>query len=111
MRRTELAEQFVNEFASKPLVREFVFLSSKFVKGRQTKELCDLLLVLRKQALLIQMKCQEDPDARKGDDLRDWVLKQQKVHCRRYREQSEQLRKETSGGQHSRRGRVDFAIR
>src|SRR2546430_8415797 len=60
MRRTEYSENFLGEFVSRPLVREFVFLSPQFQKGKPDKELCDLLLILRKQAMPIQMKCQED---------------------------------------------------
>ena len=74
MSRTKYAEDFVSEFSSRPLIGEFVFLSPEFRKGKNTKEVCDLIFILRNQALLIQMKCQEDPASRAGDELRNWVV-------------------------------------
>jgi hypothetical protein len=61
-------------FASRPFVVEFVFLGPEFMRGGSSKEVCDLIITHRKQALLVQMKCQEDPDSRSGSELTDFEL-------------------------------------
>lgn len=73
-RRTDWAEEFAERFASRPLVHECVFRSAKYLDGT-VKEVCDLLLVLRNEGIILQMKCQEDPLSRSGEKLERWVFK------------------------------------
>jgi hypothetical protein len=58
-RLAQRAEEFSYKVASQPLVDECVFRNPKRLGGVE-KEVCDLLVVLRKQAIVVQMKCQKD---------------------------------------------------
>ena len=108
MRRTEYSEDFFDDFASHPLLREFVFSSPQFQKGAQDKELCDSLLILRKQAIPIQMKCQEDPSLRDGDELQRWVLKQAEKALHQIQGTIRTILDRDFWCNHARRGRVRF---
>ena len=74
MTRTEWAEQFAADLASKPLLQEFVFKNPKY-QGATEKEVCDLLLTLRNDAIPVQMKFQEDPNSRAVKRLERWIVK------------------------------------
>jgi hypothetical protein len=62
-KRTVWVEEFTEEFASMPLVREWVFRGPSRVDRGIKREVCDLLVSLRGDALLLQMTCQEDPSS------------------------------------------------
>jgi len=105
--RTVRAESVLAAFASMPLMRQTVFQSPKFLDGKIEKEVCDHLLVHRGEAIVIQMKAQEEP----RDELttRKWAAKQfpkalsQAIGARRT------LRERTTWCEHDDYGRVDFA--
>ena len=73
MARTDDGERVAGHIAQGPLLAESVYLNPRYTKGRFEKEVTDLLLVHRNQAIVIQVKCQEDPEVRSGDKLRNWV--------------------------------------
>src|SRR6266852_2550287 len=74
MQRSKLAEVYSAKFASVPLIAECVLLNPAFLDRRREREVCDLLLVLRDQALVIQMKSGDKP--RTGEKLTRWVEKE-----------------------------------
>lgn len=57
--RTMNAERVVRDLVSLPLMRENVFLSPKYLRGKAEKEVCDLLLVHRDEAIVVSIKAQE----------------------------------------------------
>jgi hypothetical protein len=71
--RTDDAERVAAYIAQHPLLVESVYLRPRFMKGLREREVTDLLLVHRDHAIVIQIKCQEDPKARSGDKLRGWA--------------------------------------
>ena len=73
MARTDDAERVAAYMVQKLFLAENVYLGPKFRNAHLEKEVADLLLVHRDQALVVQMKCQEDPDTRSGDKLSSWV--------------------------------------
>jgi len=75
LKRTEWAERFIEKFASLPLVSEWVFRSPRRIDRGIEKEVCDLLVSLRGDALLLQMKCKEDPNSLTESKRISWVLK------------------------------------
>jgi hypothetical protein len=109
MTRTDWAEQFVAEFASTPLVDECVLLRPKYLDGVFEREVCDLMLVLRKQAILIQMKCQVDPLSRTGDKLERWVKKQAKAGLSQLQGAIRMISDSELWCDHPRRGRITFS--
>jgi len=72
--RTVRVEALVARLASFPLMRESVFHSPKFLDVKIEKEICDILLVHRNEAIVIQVKAQEKP--RDNDATYKWVAKQ-----------------------------------
>lgn len=70
-----MAESFVETFAGVPLTAECVYRSPQYLDKRIQKEVCDFLIVLRNEAILISMKSQEDPERRYGDKLERWIIK------------------------------------
>lgn len=52
MQRTLWAEKFVDSFSSRPLTAECVFHSPQYIDRGKQKEVCDLLLMLRGNAIL-----------------------------------------------------------
>ena len=56
--RTALVERMVAELAGRPLMRESVFHSARYLDGRTEKEVCDVLLVHRGQGILLSVKAQ-----------------------------------------------------
>jgi hypothetical protein len=109
MQRTDWAEQFAEDFYSKPLVREFVFRSARYLDGYLEKEVCDFVLVLRGKAILIQMKCQEDPTSRSGEKLERWVIKQANAALTQVQGSLRTISERNFWCDHPRRGHVDFA--
>jgi hypothetical protein len=109
MSRTDLAEQFAAAFASTPLADECVFLRPKYLDGAIEREVCDLMLVLRKEAIVVQMKCQEHPLARTGEKLERWVKKQSKAGLRQLQGAIGTISEHEIWSDHPRRGRVNFS--
>ena len=108
MQRTIWAEKFVDGFSSRPLTAECVFHSPQYIDGGKQKEVCDFLLVLRGNAILVSMKSQEDPSSRTGDKLRRWTIKNATNALSQAKGALNTIAHEPFWCQHSRRGRVDF---
>lgn len=106
-RRTNWAEEFAEHFTSRPLVHECVFRSAKYL-DRTEKEVCDLLLVLRNRSVILQMKCQEDPQSRSGEKLDRWVVKHAAEALAQVRGAAKTMSEREIWCEHPRRGRVDF---
>jgi hypothetical protein len=106
MRRSKLAEIYAAKVASAPLIAENVFLSPKYLHGEKEREVCDLLVVLRDQALVVQMKSQDKP--RTGEKLTRWVEKETRKAGSQIKGAVRTLRERTIWCQHPRRGRVEF---
>lgn len=107
MQRTDWAEQFAAQLASRPLVHECVFVNPKYF-DRTEKEVCDLIFVLKGSAILIQMKCQKDPQARLGKRLENWVRKVGKQALGQLQGALGTVAERDFWCQHPRRGRVEF---
>jgi len=106
--RTVAAERFVEKFAGIPLTAECVFYSPKYLDKTLEKELCDLLLILRGEGILVSMKSQEDPTTRKKDKLERWTTKYAKRALRQAEGALRTINRHPFYCYHSRRGRVDF---
>lgn len=106
--RTLWAEKFVDTFSSRPLTAECVFHSPQYIDKDKQKEVCDLLLILRRNAILVSMKCQDDPTSRTGDKLRRWAIKNSTSAAKQAKGALNTLAREHFWCLHSRRGRVDF---
>ena len=65
MQRTLWAEKFVDSFSSRPLTAEYVFHSPQYIDKGTQKELCDLLLVVRGDGILILNKVAERSESEK----------------------------------------------
>lgn len=109
MQRTDWAEQFAEDFYSRPLVKECVFHSARHLDSGLEKEVCDFLLVLRGRAIVIQMKCQEDPTARSGEKLERWVIKQANAALTQLQGSLRTVCERDFWCEHPRRGHIDFA--
>ena len=107
MQRTDQAEVFLEQLASIPLTWENVFRNPQYT-ARLDKEVVDLLFVLRNRAILITMKCQQDPEKRTGDALVRWVRKSTKAGLRQLAGGIRTCRSREFWCSHPRRGRVSF---
>lgn len=105
--RTDWAEEFAEHFVSRPLVHECVFRSAKY-QDVTVKEVCDLLLILRNQGIILQMKCQEDPRSRSDRKLERWVLKSAERALAQVRGAAKTISERGIWCEHPRRGRVGF---
>jgi hypothetical protein len=106
--RTKWAEDFIEQFAVLPLVREWVFRGpSRMARGLE-KEVCDLVISLRGDALLVQMKCQEDPGSFTDTKRTSWVLKRADSALNQIKGAIRSLRNDEIWCDHPRRGRVSF---
>ena len=94
-------------FASAPLVAEGVFLRPRYLRGRAEREVADLLVVHRRQALIISLKHQAEPGSRSAPKAERWA----KQHAGEAAEQAKgaiaTLKKRRFWCEHDRRGRVD----
>lgn len=106
--RSQIAERFVESFAGVPLTAECVYRSPQYLDKGIQKEVCDFLIILRGEAILVSMKSQEDPDSRSGDKLERWILKNAERGLSQARGGLRTARRSQFWSQHSRRGRVDF---
>jgi hypothetical protein len=108
VQRTLWAEMFVDGFSSRPLTAECVFYSPQYIDRGKQKEVCDFLLVLRGNAILVSMKSQDDPSSRTGDKLRRWTIKNATNALNQARGALNTIAREPFWCQHSRRGQVEF---
>jgi hypothetical protein len=108
VQRTVWAEKFFNTFSSRPLTAECVFHSPQYFDKRKQKEVCDFLLVLRGNAILVSMKSQENPLSKTGDKLHRWTVKNTTKALNQAKGALNTIAREPFWCQHSRRGRVDF---
>ena len=106
--RTIAAEQFVQGFAGIPLTAECVFYSPKYLDKSVEKELCDFLIILRGEGILVSMKSQEDPTTRPKDKLERWTAKYAKKALRQAEGALRTINRDPFYCHHPRRGRVDF---
>lgn len=106
--RTQWAEEFIEQFAAPPLVREWVFRGPCRTDRGLEKEVCDLIISLRNDALLIQMKCQENPDRFTDAKRMNWVLKQTEGALSQIKGAIRSLKVVEIWCNHPRRGRVSF---
>jgi hypothetical protein len=106
MQRSKLAEIYAADLASIPLVAECVLLNPAFLDRRREREVCDLLLVLKDRAFVVQMKTQDKP--RTGEKLARWVEKEAKRAANQTEGAIRTLGQQAVWCEHPRRGRVDF---
>jgi hypothetical protein len=71
--RTLRAERLLAHFVSLPLLRDNVFRAPMYLDGRTEKEVCDVLLLHRGQAIVVSLKAQERP--RTDDETARWLRK------------------------------------
>lgn len=107
MRRTQWAEHVAAQIASKPLVQECVYSNARYFR-RSEKEVCDILLILKKRGILIQMKCQEDPNSQPSVKLDPWVKKKAKEALAQLKGAIRTVDERDFWCNHARRGRVEF---
>ena len=108
LRRTIEAEHFFEEFTGVPLTAECVFYSPKYLDKSGQEEVCDFLIVLRGEGILVSMKSQEDPTTRIGHKLERWIIKNARKALGQAQGALRTISREPIWCQHSRRGRVDF---
>jgi hypothetical protein len=108
MQRTDWAELFIEQFSALPLTAEFVLRSPKYMDRGITKEVCDLLLVLKGQGILVSMKCQNDPDSRSKERLVKWIAKAATEALEQAKGALRTIREKSFWCDHPRRGRIDF---
>lgn len=106
LQRSKLAEIYTAKFASAPLIAECIFLNPAFLDGKIEREVCDLLIVLRDQALVVQMKSQDKPHT--GERLTRWIEKETRKAASQIKGTIRTLRERALWCEHARRGRVAF---
>ena len=106
MQRSKLAEIYAARFASVPLVAECIFLNPAFLDRTLKREVCDLLLVLRNQAVVVQMKSQDKE--RRDEKLNRWIRKETKNAASQIKGAIRTLREHPLWCEHPRRGHVEF---
>src|SRR5207244_1432698 len=73
------------------------------------REACDLMLVLRGNAIVIQMKAQEDPVSRSQSKRVGWISKNAKRAASQLQGAIRTILERDVWCQHPRRGRVEFS--
>jgi hypothetical protein len=106
--RTDWAEVFIARFASVPLVAERVFLRPRYLRGRAEREVADLLVVHRGQALIISLKHQAAPGKRSPAKAERWARQHAGEAAAQAKGAIATLKKRRFWCEHDRRGRVDF---
>ena len=105
--RTTWAEEQAARFCGFPLTAETVFLRLKYEKGGE-KEVCDLLLALRSEAIVLSLKHQEDPRHRTGEHLARWCTKAAKDAARELGGALKTIQSRPFWCDHVKRGRLEF---
>ncbi len=65
-------ERFIEELWRLPFGRDFLFANPKYKKGKNEREVCDLLLLLDEYAVVVQIKT-ADPTSKSGWDEQKWA--------------------------------------
>jgi hypothetical protein len=107
MQRTDLAEIFLEKFSSFPLTWENVFRGTEYF-NKTEKEVVDLLLVLRNEGIFISLKCQKDPEKRRGAKLARWANKNAKAALKQLKGGIRTSQNRGYWCEHPRRGKVNF---
>lgn len=107
MQRTDLAEIFLENFSSFPLTWENVFRGTEYL-DKTKKEVVDLLLLLRNEGIFISLKCQKDPDRRRGVKLAKWTNKNAKAALKQLKGGIRTSQNKGYWCEHPRRGNVNF---
>jgi len=110
-KRTDAAEWVAAYVAEKPLLAESVYLGPKYKHPRGQQEVTDLLLVHHNRALVIQIKCQEDPERRQDNKLLRWVGANARAAAKQLSGTIRSLRERNYWCDHPTLGRVEFAKR
>ena len=106
--RSLWAEKVAADIASRPLVRECVFSNMRFLDSVE-REVCDLVLALRSDAIVGQIKSQEDPLSRGRARLASWVVKNAKRAASQLQGAIRTIADRDVWCEHPRRGRVEFS--
>ena len=107
-KRSTWAEHFFERFVGIPLTAECIYYSPQFLDKGIQKEVCDFLIVLRDEAILVSMKSQEDPTKRTGEKLTSWIVKNASAAAKQAKGAMRSIGRNHFWCQHRRRGRVDF---
>lgn len=108
--RTTWAEEQVAKLCAPPLTAETVLLRVKYrEKAGIEKEVCDLILALADEGIIVSMKAQNDPTGRGAEELARWCAKASRKAARQLGGALRSMRATRYWCQHRRRGRVDFA--
>src|SRR5262245_38056847 len=74
MQHGHLLEQIIANFNSLFFMNDFVFLNPKYFRDENEKELCDLLLILNDECIVISVKG-TDGRYRSDSKLQNWLVK------------------------------------
>jgi hypothetical protein len=106
--RTEWAEHHVEDFLSLPFISEFVFRDVRTTERHKQEQVADFLIFHRGTGLLVEQKCQEDPNARTPQKTELWAQKKAKEGWAQIRRAFTRRRDFPIWCDHPRRGRVEF---
>jgi hypothetical protein len=107
--RTDKIEEIVARFCAAPLTAETVFLRPAYLRGALQREVCDVLMALRRQGIVLSLKSQEVPTSRTGPTLQRWCAKSAAEAANQISGACRSLARYATWCDHWRRGRVDFA--
>lgn len=110
--RTDWVERFVAALAATPLTHECVFLNPHYLddpKRGVEKEVCDLLFVLDRDAVIVSLKCQQDPASR--DEMKEvgWAKKKTIEGVRQLQGAVRTLATKDVWCRHARLGKYEFS--
>ncbi len=107
--RTRKIEEITAHFYEAPLTAENVFLRPARLDGPNgEREVCDVLVALRDQGILLSLKSQDAAEPRDGDRLRRWCAKHARKAASQISGARRAMRDQPFWCQHRRRGRVNF---
>jgi hypothetical protein len=107
--RTEKIERLVAHLCGVPLTAETVFLRPTRRDGLIDKEVCDVLLALRADAVMFSLKSQENPKGRTGTKVISWCGKHAGKAVGQLSGAVRAIKAQPFWCDHPRRGRVHFA--
>jgi dsDNA-binding SOS-regulon protein len=105
--RTDWAEHSIAELARCPLISESVYHSPQRLDKTQ-KEVTDILLALGNQAIVLSVKCQQEPGSRSIEKESLWATKAAGEAFSQIKGALRAIRENTFWCDHPRRGRVHF---
>src|SRR6266581_7625886 len=107
--RTRKIEEITAFFFEAPLTAESVFLRPARLDGPNgEREVCDVLVALRDQGILLSLKSQDAAEPRDGDRLRRWCAKHARKAASQISGARRAMRDQPFWCQHRRRGHVNF---